>query len=83
LSFDYIVDYLLRRRQSHPATLDPVGDFNLGLAKKVRRMAMRERALERPELLQTLADDFFPLPSVDLGHWRTLSGRSNGALLPG
>jgi len=69
LAFDFVVDYLLRRRASHAAGLDPVGEFNLGLAKKVRRMAMRENAGDRPGVLQMLADDFFPLPVVQPGHW--------------
>ena len=72
LSFDFVVDYLLRRRTSHPATLDPVGEFNLSLAKKVRRMALRENGATNPELLPTLADDFFPLPEVSLGYWEGL-----------
>jgi hypothetical protein len=72
LSFDFVVDYLLRRRTSHPATLDPVGEFNLSLAKKVRRMALRENGATNPELLPTLADDFFPLPDVSLGYWEGL-----------
>jgi hypothetical protein len=74
LAFDFVVDYLLRRRGSHPASLDPVGEFNLGLAKKVRRMAMREHAGDRPGVLQMLADDFFPLPVVQLGHWARIGG---------
>ena len=72
LSFDFVVDYLLRRRTSHPATLDPVGEFNLSLAKKVRRMALRENGASNPEFLPTLADDFFPLPDVSLGYWEGL-----------
>jgi len=70
LSFDFVVDYLVRRRESHPATFDPTGEFNLGLAKKVRRMALRENVISRPGALQNLADDFFPLPAVDLEYWR-------------
>lgn len=68
-AFDYVVDYLQRRRDSVPATLDPTGDFQLQLAKKVRRLAIREGALSDVVLLHQLADDFFPLPPVHLGHW--------------
>ncbi len=67
--FDSIVDYILRRRGSVAAARDPIGEFNIGLAKKVRRRALRDGVLRDPSSLRTLADDFFPLPQDDLGYW--------------
>jgi hypothetical protein len=68
-SFNYVVDYLRRRRNSIPAALDPVGDFNLQLAKKVRRMAFTEGTWRRGDVLDALADDFFPLPLAEPRFW--------------
>ena len=68
-SFDSMVDYLGRRRAAHAAGRDPVGDFNLQLAKKVRRLAQKEGALDDPARMRELADDFFPLPDDGLDHW--------------
>ena len=69
-AFDSVVDYLNRRREAVPAALDPVGDFNLQLAKKIRRLAMREGAWRDSSLLDELADDFFPLPAAPIGYWQ-------------
>jgi len=68
-SFDSMVDYLLRRRASHAAGRDPIGDFNLQLSKKVRRLAIRDgNAADRMRMLE-MADDFFPLPQDPLDFW--------------
>ncbi len=71
-SFDYVVDYLTRRTVAIPAALDPIGERNLGLSKQVRRLALRDGAWERPELLQEMANEFFPLPDVPFGHLNTV-----------
>jgi hypothetical protein len=71
-SFDYIVDYLQLRGEAIAAGLDPIGDTNLGLSKKIRRMALREGAWQEPALLLEMADSFFPMPELPFGHW---SGR--------
>jgi hypothetical protein len=70
IAFDFVIDYLLRRRESRAAALDPTGEFSLSLAKKVRRMALREDTAARPDTLRSLADDFFPLPDSGLEYWR-------------
>lgn len=78
LAFDFMVDYLLHRRDAVAATLDPTGRSSLSLAKKVRRAAIREGAWWDAQLLRELANDFFPLPAVNFRYW--LTDGSGGAL---
>jgi hypothetical protein len=81
-SFDYVIDYLQRRGDAIPRALDPIGERNLDLSKRVRRMALRDGAAERPALLAEMADEFFPLPDIPFGHL-TSKRRSNGGAPPG
>jgi hypothetical protein len=82
-SFDYVIDYLQRRGDAIPRALDPIGERNLDLSKKVRRMALRDGASERPELLEEMADEFFPLPDIPYGHLTSKKRGNGGAPPPG
>jgi hypothetical protein len=80
-SFDYVIDYLNRRGDAIAAGLDPVGDENLGLSKRIRRMTLREGS-KTPDVLAEVADDFFPMPDVPFGYWDR-RGRSGTIEPPG
>ena len=73
-SFDSVVEYLQRRGDAVAAGLDPIGEENLEMSKRIRRMALRDGAWRDGETLTELADDFFPLPDVRFGYWRALQG---------
>jgi hypothetical protein len=74
LSFDYVVDYLGRRGEGYAAGLDPIGDENLGLSKRIRRMALKEGKLGTPDVLVEMAENFFPLPALPFGYLRKKAG---------
>lgn len=82
-SFDYVIDYLDRRGEAIAAGLDPIGDENLGLSKKIRRMALREGGVKSEAVLHEIADDFFPLPGIPFGHWRSQGVKPDVGLLQG
>lgn len=69
LAFEQVVGYLRDRDDSVAAELDPVGDVNLRLAKKVRRRALSDHTADHPEVLLEMADAFFPFPDEALLFW--------------
>ncbi len=83
-TLEYVLDYLAKGEESRPRSLDPIGDLNLRLAKKVRRRALAEGAGEQPDLLEEMADEFFPFPEEEKIWVPRLADGGKGAIyLPG
>jgi hypothetical protein len=82
LSFDYVVDYLVNRERSRTAALDPVGEVNLGLAKKIRHLELADGSIDRPEALANSANEFFPIPTDPLVYWPHAEFHPSRHLLP-
>ena len=71
-TFDFAVDYLVNRRDSITAFLDPTGERPLGEAKMLNRHYGVRNGLRKAQLhedLVRLADARFPLPRDHLGWW--------------
>ncbi len=68
-AFENVVAYLRERDGSFAAEMDPVGELNLRLAKKVRRRALSDHTADHPEVLTEMADAFFGFPERPLVWW--------------
>ncbi len=83
-SFDFIVDYFRVGKESRSRSLDPVGALNLRIAKKLRRAGIAEGGAQDPQVLEALADRFFPFPSGPLLYWpKARAGNGRGLLRSG
>ncbi len=82
-SFDFIVDYFSNGPGSRPRNLDPVGALNLRIAKKLRRAGMAEGGRHTPEILDGMADRFFPFPEGPLLYWPKSKPKTGQRLVEG
>ena len=71
-AFDHLVGYLRKRGDSVAGAMDPVGELNLSLAKKVRHRTLADHTADQPEVLAEMADDFFPMPTGPRVFWPQL-----------
>ncbi|UCC73101.1 MAG: zinc dependent phospholipase C family protein [Gemmatimonadota bacterium] len=67
-TFEFAADYLIKRKESVAAFLDPTGERALGEAKMLNRIHGGRKA-SRQEELSSLADEWFTLPGEFPGWW--------------
>jgi hypothetical protein len=68
-SYDFIMDFLNRADVSEPFALDPSGDEQLRLAKRIRRAALRRGGADE---VAEEAERYFGLPDSDLAYAASL-----------
>jgi hypothetical protein len=69
VAFEYVMEGLAEHNAA-PHHLDPAGEQALGLAKQMRRHALRDGARQDPARLFQTAEQHFGLPSSTLVFWR-------------
>ena len=69
VAFEYVME-MLGERDAAARRLDPAGEQALGLAKQMRRRALREGGRQDPEVVSRSAEDHFGLPAPSFEFWR-------------
>ena len=69
VAFEYVME-TLGEDDAAARRLDPAGHRALGLAKDMRRHALREGGKRDPEVVTATAEEHFGLPRASLEYWR-------------
>lgn len=73
VTFEYVMETLGTGAAETGAAarrLDPAGEKALGLAKRMRRQALREGGRHEPERVEETAEHHFGLPAPGLAYWK-------------
>ncbi len=70
VAFEYVMELLGDGDQATARRLDPAGEKPLGLAKRMRRHALREGGRRDPAVVASAAEQHFGLPAPSLAYWR-------------
>ncbi len=71
VAFEYVMETLGADAADAAARrLDPAGEKALGLAKRMRRQALREGGRHEPERVEETAQQHFGLPTPSLDYWK-------------
>jgi hypothetical protein len=68
VAFEYVMESL-GVKDSAARRLDPAGEQALGVAKDMRRVALRDGGRDDPERVAAAAEEHFGLPAASLAYW--------------
>jgi hypothetical protein len=69
VSFDYVMDLLIKGDTALARRSDPSGHDALNAAKRMRRLALETGGRREPERVVHVAEEHFGVPRQDLGYW--------------
>jgi hypothetical protein len=70
VAFEYVMEQLGEDGRAAARRLDPAGAKALGLAKRMRRLALREGGRRDKRMVEEAAEEHFGLPRASLDYWR-------------